>query len=126
MSARGRGPLVGQTLARPVAGARAASGTRRVMEFGAGTGKRAAGLLAARDAPGVELDEYLIADRAGEPRERQRDTIEAAVPALDGKGRWPAGPPERVDGVGGGNRMADAKQGRVVGQGEGATVRVGG
>ena len=75
-------PLFAQTLAQPVAEALAASGTRSVMEFGAGTGKLAAGLLAALDALGVELDAYLIVDLSGELRERQHDTITAAAPAL--------------------------------------------
>jgi SAM-dependent MidA family methyltransferase len=101
-------PLFAQTLANPVADALAASGTRRVMEFGAGTGKLAAGLLAALDALGVELDEYLIVDLSGELRERQRETIAAAAPALAGKVRWLDALPERFDGVVVGNEVLDA------------------
>jgi SAM-dependent MidA family methyltransferase len=78
------------------------------MEFGAGTGKLAAGLLAALDALGVELDEYLIVDLSGELRERQRETIAAAAPALAGKVRWLDALPERFDGVVVGNEVLDA------------------
>ena len=47
-------PLFASTLARALAEALAASGTRALMEFGAGTGKLAAGLLLAPDALGVD------------------------------------------------------------------------
>src|SRR5580704_16196851 len=81
-------PLFAATLARPIAQALEASSTRHVMEFGAGTGKLAAGLLNALDALGVEFDSYSIVDLSGELRERQRETIEAAAPALAAKVRW--------------------------------------
>jgi len=113
-------PLFAQTLANPIAEALAASGTRRVMEFGAGTGKLAAGLLAALDAPGVELDEYLIVDLSGELRERQRDTIEAAAPALAAKVRWLDALPERFDGVVVGNEVLDAMPVRLFAKADGA------
>ncbi|AJY11729.1 class I SAM-dependent methyltransferase [Burkholderia dolosa] len=101
-------PLFAQTLAQPVAQALEASGTRRVMEFGAGTGKLAAGLLASLDALGAALDEYLIVDLSGELRERQRDTIAAAAPAQAAKVRWLDALPERFEGVVIGNEVLDA------------------
>ncbi|AIO34248.1 S-adenosyl-L-methionine-dependent methyltransferase family protein [Burkholderia cenocepacia] len=110
-------PLFAQTLAQPVADALAASGTRRVMEFGAGTGKLAAGLLAALDA---ELDEYLIVDLSGELRERQRDTIASAVPAQVAKVRWLDALPERFDGVVVGNEVLDAMPVRLFAKADGA------
>lgn len=113
-------PLFAQTLARPVAEALEASGTRRVMEFGAGTGKLAAGLLAALDALGTPLDEYAIVDLSGELRERQRETIEAAVPGLAAKVRWLDALPERFEGVVVGNEVLDAMPVRLFAKADGA------
>lgn len=101
-------PLFAATLARPIAEALQASDTRDVMEFGAGTGKLAAGLLEALDALGAQFDSYSIVDLSGELRERQRETIEAAAPALAGKVRWLDALPERFDGVVIGNEVLDA------------------
>lgn len=101
-------PLFAATLARPVAEALQASGTREVMEFGAGTGKLAAGVLKALAALGVEFDSYSIVDLSGELRERQRETIEAATPELAAKVRWLDALPERFEGVVIGNEVLDA------------------
>jgi SAM-dependent MidA family methyltransferase len=101
-------PLFAATLARPLAEALEASGTRAVMEFGAGTGKLAAGLLNALDTLGAEFDSYSIVDLSGELRERQRDTIAAAAPALLAKVRWLDALPERFEGVVIGNEVLDA------------------
>src|SRR4051812_1582814 len=101
-------PLFAATLARPIAEALQASGTRDVMEFGAGTGKLAAGLLNALAALGAEFDSYSIVDLSGELRERQRETIAAAAPALLAKVRWLDALPERFAGVLIGNEVLDA------------------
>ncbi|MFT4069034.1 class I SAM-dependent methyltransferase [Paraburkholderia sp.] len=101
-------PLFAATLARPLAEALQASGTRDVMEFGAGTGKLAAGLVNALDALGTEFDSYSIVDLSGELRERQRETIAAAAPALVAKVRWLDALPERFEGVVIGNEVLDA------------------
>ncbi|REE20989.1 SAM-dependent MidA family methyltransferase [Paraburkholderia sp. BL27I4N3] len=101
-------PLFAATLARPVAEALQASGTRDVMEFGAGTGKLAAGVLNALDALGAEFDSYSIVDLSGELRERQRETVEAAAPTLAAKVRWLDALPERFEGVVIGNEVLDA------------------
>ncbi|MCC8405549.1 SAM-dependent methyltransferase [Paraburkholderia sp. MMS20-SJTN17] len=101
-------PLFAATLARPVAEALEASGTRDVIEFGAGTGKLAAGLLNALDTLGAEFDSYSIVDLSGELRERQRETIAAATPALLAKVRWLDALPERFEGVVIGNEVLDA------------------
>lgn len=101
-------PLFAKTLARPLAEALQASGTRELMEFGAGTGKLAAGLLAALDELGCEFDAYSIVELSGELRERQRETLEAAVPILANKVRWLDTLPERFEGVVIGNEVLDA------------------
>ncbi|WP_144157519.1 class I SAM-dependent methyltransferase [Paraburkholderia sp. BCC1885] len=101
-------PLFAATLARPVAQALEASGTRNLMEFGAGTGKLAAGLLKALDALGAQFDTYSIVDLSGELRERQRATLEADVPALAARVRWLDALPEQFEGVLIGNEVLDA------------------
>ena len=101
-------PLFARTLARAVAQALDASGTRHVMEFGAGTGRLAAGMLAAFEALGAPLDSYAIVDLSGELRERQRETIGALGGALASRVRWLDALPERFEGVIVGNEVLDA------------------
>ncbi|SDH74609.1 SAM-dependent methyltransferase, MidA family [Paraburkholderia steynii] len=101
-------PLFAQTLARPVAQALEMSGTRHVMEFGAGTGKLAAGLLNALDELDTQFDTYSIVDLSGELRERQRETIEAQAPGLAARVRWLDALPEQFEGVVVGNEVLDA------------------
>ena len=113
-------PLFAATLARPVAETLAASGTRAVMEFGAGTGKLAAGLLNELAAQDVEFDTYSIVDLSGELRERQRATIEAEAPALAAKVRWLDALPERFEGVVIGNEVLDAMPVRLFARTDGA------
>ncbi|TDV08111.1 class I SAM-dependent methyltransferase [Paraburkholderia caballeronis] len=101
-------PLFAATLARAVGDALAASDTRHLMEFGAGTGKLAAGLLAALDAAGAPVESYSIVELSGELRERQRETIEAHAPALAARVRWLDALPDRFEGVVVGNEVLDA------------------
>ena len=101
-------PLFAQTLARPVAQALELSGTRHVMEFGAGTGKLAAGLLNALDELGTQFDTYSIVDLSGELRERQRETIEAQAPGMAARVRWLDALPDQFEGVVVGNEVLDA------------------
>jgi len=101
-------PLFAQTLARPIAQALDMSGTRHVMEFGAGTGKLAAGLLNALDELGTQFDTYSIVDLSGELRERQRETIEALAPGMAARVRWLDALPEKFEGVVVGNEVLDA------------------
>ncbi|WP_114815113.1 class I SAM-dependent methyltransferase [Paraburkholderia kururiensis] len=101
-------PLFAATLARPIAEALAASGTQHVMEFGAGTGKLAAGLLNALAALDATFETYSIVELSGELRERQRETIEAEAPALANRVRWLDALPEHFEGVVVGNEVLDA------------------
>lgn len=107
-------PLFATTLARPVAQALQQSDTRRLMEFGAGTGKLAAGLLTALADLDVAFDSYAIVDLSGELRERQRETIEKLAPALAAKVTWLDALPEAFDGVVIGNEVLDAMPVRLV------------
>jgi len=101
-------PLFASTLARALAEALAASGTRALMEFGAGTGKLAAGILLALDALGVAFDSYAIVDLSGELRERQRETINALAPHLASRVTWLDALPAQFEGVIIGNEVLDA------------------
>lgn len=104
-------PLFASTLARALAEALAASGTRALMEFGAGTGKLAAGILLALDALdalGVAVDSYAIVDLSGELRARQRETIEALAPHLASRVTWLDALPAQFEGVVIGNEVLDA------------------
>lgn len=101
-------PLFAATLARAVGEALAASGTRALMEFGAGTGRLAAGVMLALEALGVPFDAYSIVDLSGELRERQRETIAQRAPHLLERVQWLDALPERFEGVVIGNEVLDA------------------
>jgi SAM-dependent MidA family methyltransferase len=107
-------PLFATTLARPVAQALAQSGTRQLMEFGAGTGKLAAGLLNALASLEVEFDSYAIVDLSGELRARQHETIFAQAPKWAAKVRWLDTLPDAFEGVVIGNEVLDAMPVRLV------------
>jgi SAM-dependent MidA family methyltransferase len=100
-------PLFAKTLARPVAQALEQSGTRRVMEFGAGTGKLAAGLL---EALGERIDRYEIVDLSGELRARQQETLGKHA----AKVVWLDALPSSFEGVVIGNEVLDAMPVRLV------------
>ncbi|CAM2139552.1 Class I SAM-dependent methyltransferase [Pararobbsia alpina] len=101
-------PLFARTVARPVADALTSSGTREVFEFGAGTGKLAAGLLETLDRWSVPVDRYTIVDLSGALREQQRQTIADRVPHLVDRVRWIDVLPEQFEGVAIGNEVLDA------------------
>jgi SAM-dependent MidA family methyltransferase len=101
-------PLFAQTFARPVAEALDASGTREVVEFGAGTGKLAAGILKALDVLACRCERYTIIELSGELRERQRQTLAAAAPGLLDRVRWLDTLPDVIEGVVIGNEVLDA------------------
>jgi SAM-dependent MidA family methyltransferase len=107
-------PLFATTLARPVAQALQQSGTRRLMEFGAGTGRLAAGLLTALADLDVAFDSYAIVDLSGELRARQRETIERHAPEFAAKVTWLDALPDAFEGVVIGNEVLDAMPVRLV------------
>ncbi|KNH07921.1 hypothetical protein BRCH_03217 [Candidatus Burkholderia brachyanthoides] len=107
-------PLFATTLARPIAQALRDSGTRHLMEFGAGTGKLAAGLLNALHDLGVEFGTYSIVDLSGKLRVRQRETIEKLAPVLAHKVEWLDALPDAFEGVVIGNEVLDAIPVRLV------------
>ncbi|MCB1909329.1 MAG: SAM-dependent methyltransferase [Rhodocyclaceae bacterium] len=99
-------PLFGQTLARALAPAMAASAPA-VIEVGAGTGLLAADLLRSLDALGQLPTQYDILELSGELRERQFDTLAKQVPHLAGRVRWLDRMPDRFDGVVVANEVLD-------------------
>ncbi|WP_224015805.1 class I SAM-dependent methyltransferase [Paraburkholderia tropica] len=101
-------PLFSATLARAVAEALDKSGTHALMEFGAGTGRLAAGVMLALEALSVRFDSYAIVDLSGELRERQRETIAKLAPHLAERVRWLDALPESFEGVVIGNEVLDA------------------
>ncbi len=94
-------PRFGQTLARQVAQALAASGTAEVWEFGAGSGALAQQLLGAL---GPRVERYTIVDLSGSLRERQAGRLAA----FGDKVRWASELPARMRGVVVGNEVLDA------------------
>jgi SAM-dependent MidA family methyltransferase len=105
-------PLFGQALARQVAqilGACAVPPAPSfVLEVGAGSGKLAADLLLALEALKALPVRYEILELSGELRERQRQTIEAAVPHLAGRVVWLDELPEKFSGCVIANELLDA------------------
>jgi SAM-dependent MidA family methyltransferase len=94
-------PLFGRALARQVAQALQASGTREVWEFGAGSGALAAQLL---EALGEQVERYTIVDLSGTLRQRQRERLAA----FGDRVRWVDELPARIAGVIVGNEVLDA------------------
>ncbi len=107
-------PLFAQMLARPVAQALRNSGTRWLMEFGAGTGKLAAGLLNALVELGADFGSYAIVDLSGELRARQKATIDKLARSLAHKVEWLDALPDSFEGVVIGNEVLDAMPVRLV------------
>jgi SAM-dependent MidA family methyltransferase len=84
-----------------------------VLEFGAGTGRLAAGVLGALRALGTPARRYAIVEVSGALRARQRETIAREAPwALDAV-EWLDALPASIDGVVLGNEVLDAMPVRV-------------
>lgn len=100
-------PRFGATLARPVAQALAATGTREVWEFGAGNGALAAQVLAGLDAagaPDAPSVRYHIVELSAALRVRQAERL---APWGD-RVTWHARLPDVLEGVLIGNEVLDA------------------
>ena len=101
-------PLFGRTLANPAAELLNAVPGGEVLEFGAGSGRLAADLLAALERLGALPARYLILEPSPELRDRQRATLAAAVPRLLGRVEWLDRLPERFSGLVVANEVLDA------------------
>jgi SAM-dependent MidA family methyltransferase len=96
-----------------------------VVEFGAGTGTLAAGVLAALEAAGTPARRYAIVELSGPLRARQRDTIARLAPAWLDAVEWLDALPEAIDGVVLGNEVLDAMPVRVFEHAHGTLAELG-
>jgi len=94
-------PLFGRALARQIAQALEATGTREVWEFGGGSGALAAQLL---DALGDRVERYVIVDLSATLRARQAETLRAHA----AKTAWAERLPDALEAVVVGNEVLDA------------------
>jgi len=84
-----------------------------VVEFGAGSGRLAAGLLNALHDMGTPVRRYLIVEVSSSLRERQRETIAQLAPEHVGAVQWLDALPAQIEGVVIGNELLDAMPVRV-------------
>jgi SAM-dependent MidA family methyltransferase len=96
-------PLFARTLATDVAAILAASPSREIVEWGAGSGRLAADLLAALDAAKVEISRYAIVETSPTLRAQQRERL-----ASDDRVAWLDTPPTRIGGTVLMNEVLDA------------------
>jgi SAM-dependent MidA family methyltransferase len=101
-------PFFAQTLARAIIEMLRASGTRTVIELGAGNGVLAAQLLLAFDALAWRCDHYAIIEVSEVLRRRQRATLAACSARLAPHVQWLDAVPEAFCGVVFGNEVLDA------------------
>jgi SAM-dependent MidA family methyltransferase len=107
-------PLFALSLANAVGDALAASATHEIMEFGAGTGKLAAGLLDALARQGGPCRRYTIVELSADLRARQQQTLAERVPHLLPQVHWLEALPAAFAGVVLGNEVLDAMPVRLV------------
>ncbi|HEX5337399.1 MAG TPA: SAM-dependent methyltransferase [Gallionella sp.] len=100
-------PLFGRTLARQVAEIMADSAPH-IMEFGAGSGKLAADMLAELERRDALPDSYAILEVSADLRARQQALLHERVPHLMGLVHWLDALPERFSGAIVGNEVLDA------------------
>jgi len=84
-----------------------------VIEFGAGTGRLAAGVLGALRALGRPAHRYAIVELSGTLRAQQRETLARLVPEALDTVEWLDALPATIDGVVIGNEVLDAMPVRV-------------
>lgn len=79
-----------------------------IVEFGAGSGELAAGLIEALHALGTPVQRYVIVEVSGSLRERQREALERLPAESVARVQWLDRLPDRIDGVVLGNELLDA------------------
>lgn len=97
-------PLYGATLAVQVGEWLGATGTREVIEFGAGSGALARQLLESPAGLGAQVARYRIVEVSAALRARQRETLRAHLDRIEWLEAWP----EAIEGVVVGNEVLDA------------------
>ena len=101
-------PLFAQALAVQVAGILAATATREIVEFGAGSGRLAADLLNALARRDALPSRYAIVEVSPELRERQRAAIALTAPDHVARVAWLDALPATIDGAVVMNEVLDA------------------
>jgi len=105
--------LFGRALARQVAQVMAASAPM-VLEVGAGSGRLAADLLLTLEQANTLPERYFILDLSADLRQRQQQTIAAAVPHLLARVEWLDRLPESFSGAVVANELLDAMPAHIV------------
>jgi SAM-dependent MidA family methyltransferase len=80
----------------------------RVVEFGAGTGRLAAGLIEALQVRGTPAERYTIVELSADLRARQHETLARHVPGALSAVTWIERLPDAIEGVVIGNELLDA------------------
>ena len=106
-------PLFARCLARQVA-QMLETGIRDVIEFGAGSGSLAAGLLTELERLGSTPQRYLILEVSGDLQARQRARIARHAPRLAGRVEWIDTLPARACAVLVANEVLDAMPAHVI------------
>ena len=109
-------PLFGACVGEQVAQALAATGTRCVFEFGAGSGALALQILELLTQKEYGLEQYFIVDVSGSLRARQQEALQKFA----GKVTWLSALPEGIEGVIVGNEVLDAMPVKLLARSEGA------
>ncbi len=81
-------PLFGRCLARSCGAVLEMLGGGDILEFGAGSGRLAADLLTALEAPGSLPAHYFILERSADLRQRQQQTLDEYAPRLAQRVTW--------------------------------------
>jgi SAM-dependent MidA family methyltransferase len=111
-------PLFAQALSAQVAQVLEHSAPR-IVEFGAGSGRLAADLLATLDARGAAVERYEIVEVSPDLRQRQRARL------ADPRVHWLDAPPEAIDGAIIANEVLDVMPVRLFVRGRGAVLERG-
>lgn len=101
-------PLFGRTLAAQVAQVLQHTGLQTVVEFGAGSGKLAAQVLAELDRLGCAPRQYAIVEVSGALKHRQMDTLQRCAAHLADRVQWWHHLPDAFEAVVIGNEVLDA------------------
>ena len=101
-------PLFARCIARQCAEVLERLDGGAILEYGAGSGVMAAGVLRELDELGALPERYRIVELSADLRQRQRETLRHRVPRLAERVEWLDAPPEGMTGVVLANEVLDA------------------